>query len=307
MADVRVYMKNLTPSWSGYPQWGIGPVCSSPEAQEEWMRSNVPELSITAQSSLFYHEKWKLQPIPAASRLPGGKALIDHMSASLMSQDHFLSPVEREMLRFIEGTLALGRVRSYVDVSRAEVYQIGSKNEKTATMFWIDAWLMNSSQQYDVFCTWWVKFIRNRRRFPWVGFGEVIGVSVENVMGDDGKIAPGLIYLGDPGVAMLWIYTAKPQAPRESPLQFDCGAPPDRNDGQKMEVIETITSFLSKGWPTAFDEEPEYFPLGFIMASTGGIKTMQKIVSMLGPKVASIRWLNLWVPISTLTSHLITE
>ena len=134
MADVRVYMKSLIPSWNEFPQWGIGPVCSSPEAQEEWIRSNVPELRITGQSSMFYQEKWKLQPIPAASKLPGGKALIDHMSANLMSQDH-LSPVETETLRFIDGTLGRGRIRSYADVNRAEVYQIGSKNETTATMF----------------------------------------------------------------------------------------------------------------------------------------------------------------------------
>ena len=180
MAEVRIFMRSLTPSWSGYPPWGIGPTCLSPEAQEEWFRSNIPEVSTTTQSSLYYHEKWKLQPIPATKRLPGGKALVDHMTATLMDQDKFFSSAEEETIRVIEGILVSGRIRSYPDAYRAEVYQTGSKNEKTATMFWIDVWQMKQSEQFDVFWTWWVKFKENRKAFLWCGFGEVIGVSVEN-------------------------------------------------------------------------------------------------------------------------------
>ena len=94
-------------------------------------------------------------------------------------------------------------------------------------MFWIDTWQMSVSEQFDVFWTWFVKFKENRKVFPWTVFGEVVGVSIENVRDDEGNLVPGIIYLGDPAVSLLWIYTAKPSDPWGSPLQSDCGALPE--------------------------------------------------------------------------------
>ena len=124
MAEVQMYMRSLTPSWSGYPPWGMGPACLSPEAQEEWLKDSIPEVSTITQSSCHCHDKWKIQPVPAAKRLPGGKALVDHMAANLIAQEKN-SSAEEETIRLIEGTLITGRIRLYKDAYRAEVYQIG--------------------------------------------------------------------------------------------------------------------------------------------------------------------------------------
>ena len=99
MAEALVFMRSLPPSWSGYPAWGIGPVCRSPEEQEKWIKDNIPEVSTTTQSAVYYLEKWKIQPIPATYRLPGGKALIDHMAATLMNENRYLSSGEEETKR----------------------------------------------------------------------------------------------------------------------------------------------------------------------------------------------------------------
>ena len=80
MAEVRLFLRNMSPHPAGLPPWGIGPVCISQQAQAKWFGDTIPEVSTTSQAQMFFHNN-QIKPTTATEQLPGKMALLEQFAA----------------------------------------------------------------------------------------------------------------------------------------------------------------------------------------------------------------------------------